>query len=715
MKKLLSVILSACLIFAYTPVLAATFAPDCTYTYTDYYLSTYDKDGSSEIKVDGVSYVKTAHGNNADITVDESENDTIFKVIIGDNAGVRRVPDGISGYGPRYDATVNCIAYSADIKWIGALPTEKSNVIVAKVWKNGSDSTDEQYWNSPFKIDSEGKISVGGIFKEDITTVTDFCVTTGTWYNFNTVWWFDKPNNAVWCDVIVKNLSTGAETTVISQEYFSYFDAFANNFCVYRYNLGSAEGTYLYVDNLRLSKVTKDVPTTTLSSANTNAGITEGRTVPASGKIAMAYTAEHSDGILANGGKIKVYNNGVYQGEGTEATGTVNVSIVSGLNAIHAEVVNASGTAVGIGEDFVLYGETVAPSTTMPGYSEDFENSNSTTHGGYTSNTYDSGSSYSYASGDEAHGNVAYMKQNASTEKTANMKWSSTRMFTYAADSQFTSGRFIEMSADIKWNNNSFSTTAATVLTSFRVVNSGKVTPSKTLTSATIASNMSEANCGFYRTANGNLACYSASNDTGIQADLSNWHSYKIIIDGELWDDTHTKAYYYYDDVLVWTVENAATSFLFVDMFYVYAPKNTSTTDVAETFIDNVTFKTYDLSDGNTANLSNLTVVNGGKPVTDATAINCTEAITAKGYIGSDTASEDGESGNVILAVYKDNALCAVGINGVTIKNGYNSFTVSADNLPEDIATGGYEFKLFVWKDASLTPYFNSTNLLTSN
>lgn len=714
MKKLLSVILSACLIFAYTPVLAATFDPDCTYTYTDYYLSDYDSAGSSEIKVNDVSYVKTAHGKNETITVDESDNTTIFKVITGDNAGVRRNIEK-QGYGPRFDVSENCIAYSADVKWVGGLPTTNSSVISTKVWEYGSTDTKDQYWNNPLLVGSDGKIKVGGVNVDGTTVVTDYSVTTDVWYNFNTVWWFDKPNNAVWCDVIVKNLSTGAETTVISQEKFSYFDAFTDHFTVYRYNLGSTDGTYLYVDNLKLSKVTKDVPTATLSSANTNVGITKGRTVPASGKIAMAYTAEHSDGILENGGKIKVYNNGVYQGEGTEATGTVNVSIVSGLNAIHAEVVSASGTAVGIGEDFVLYGETVAPSTTMPGYSEDFEKSDSATHGGYVKNTYDSGSSYSYALGDEAHGKVAYMKQNASTTMTSNMRWNSSRMYTYVADSQFTSGRFIEMSADIKWNNNSFSTTAATLLTGFKVVNTSKATPSKTLTSATIAGSMSEASCGFYRTASGNLACYSASNDTGIEVDLSNWHNYKIIIDGELWNGTNTKAYYYYDDVLVWTNEKAATSFLFVDSFYVLAPKNTSTTDVAETFIDNVTFKTYDLSDGNTANLSNLTVVNGGKPVTDATAINSTEAITAKGYIGSDTASEDGESGNVILAVYKDNALCAVGINGVTIKKGYNSFTVSADNLPDDIAAGGYEFKLFVWKDASLTPYFNSTNLLTSN
>lgn len=241
------------------------------------------------------------------------------------------------------------------------------------------------------------------------------------------------------------------------------------------------------------------------------------------------------------------------------------------------------------GEGSYMFGGTeLVASSSIPGYSENFESSAIANPGGFDSGCEADEKKIGYDSGD-SHGKVVYMKQNASTAKTKNMQWNASRPFYYESTGTYTSGRYIELSADIKISGNVPSELG------FLQLKLLKSNYTDTVNSANIG-NFTWSSTGFWLNSSGNLACYSKTNDTGVKADLGNWHNYKVIIDGNLWNGANTKAYYYYDDVLVWTQEKAATSFQFVDRIGVIVPKNTSTTESTEVFIDNVVSKTYNVA-----------------------------------------------------------------------------------------------------------------------
>lgn len=292
--------------------------------------------------------------------------------------------------------------------------------------------------------------------------------------------------------------------------------------------------------------------------------------IPAGNKVKFTYSALDADGVLGeNGGCVKMFNNGVQVGTSLTATeGSVDIVISDGTNTISAAIYSVSEEVIAQSTEYTVKGISLQTNATVPGYCLDYDE------------VYNNGefkgtgtiTSYSYDDPDQTRGEgkVAYRQYAAS--QTSHLIYQPGNINIYPQ------GRFVEISADIKSN-------APTNQRNFNIINLSSYYPDP---SAGMV-NEKWGTGGILVLSTGKIACYDANGVTDIDADLNNWHNYKIIFDTNA--EGTPRAYYFVDDVFVYYKASAHTNIRAIRQAQFGATYDG--VNAIDLYLDNVTLRTY--------------------------------------------------------------------------------------------------------------------------
>ncbi|MBE7049946.1 MAG: hypothetical protein E7394_04150 [Ruminococcaceae bacterium] len=646
MKKFLSVILSVSILAS----LCSFGAMASSYELVEdkvYYNGDFDTDTKIETWVGNpVTDSSSAHGKVGPLV---SDADKVYS-LYADTTKYGPTADG--------DGKGTMFRYSFDAKWVGNFPTKDNSALFEFNYYKPDNNTD---WYIPLSINSDGSLS----------TASDIKLSLGKWYNFSyDVTFMQNDTNTIVTDITVTDEETGTKYIAAQDLKRNNVVTFMNKHVIYRKNMGTDANTCLYVDNLKWARIKEAVPE--ISIAASVSGVTE---IPAGNKVKFSYETLYASDILgANGGYVKVFNNGVQVGGNLlDDKGTFDVAISEGINVISAEIYNADGKTIVQSAEYTMTGLALDTNASVPGYCVDFDDVKNNGEFKGTGTT----TSYSYDDPDETRGEgkVAYRQYDAS--QTSNLKYQPANI---ATNSQ---GRFVEISADVKSN-------APTNQRNFNIIN---------LTSFySSTGNEGWSTGGIYALGTGKIACYNANGVTDVDVDLNNWHNYKILFDTNA---TGTpRAYYFVDDVLIYHQASASTNIRAIRQAQFEVTYDG--TNAIDLYLDNVTMKTYDIA-ASDATVVNLTAYQGTQRITSKSQIDSAKVLSIKGSLIK--VNETDESVDVYVAFVKEKVLEKIKVANVEFDASTQSFEIPVEGLPTDISTGDYEIKLFVW-DENLTPYY---------
>ena len=661
MKKFLSVILSLSILASFCSFGAMADGYEIVDDYV-YYNVDFDEGGTASFWTGGkVTDTSLPHRSYGRLN---SDSDNVKKV----NVAPSSIGPTASGEGQG-----TLFRYSFDAKWVGNLPSQNANLFEFNY--NKPDGNSDNY--IPIQIANDGTVYYldGGTYK-----ASDVKIALDKWYTFAfTVKFEQNQYNTIRTTITVTDEQTGDKYTVVENIGRNNVVTFIDKLVIYRKAMGNAENAYLYVDNLKWARIKEAVPE--ISIAASVSGVTE---IPAGNKVKFSYETLYASGILgANGGCVKVFNNGVQQGsEITALSGTFDVAVSAGSNSIVAEIYDSDGEFICASEEYTIDGISLSISETTPGFSVNFDDAANKGSFSGTGKT----TSYAYDDPDtqRGEGKVAYRKY-ASTE-TSNLKYVTQSI----KQNGVMQGRFFEISADIKSN-------APTKLRNISLVYLDDFYKENPVQQGTSGSWIN----GIDISSTGELICYNSNGgSTGVYADLANWHNYKILVDNTPDGISNASyAYYFVDDVLI--CHRTISSNIKTIGKASFATTYDETNDI-DFYLDNVTVRTYDVETVKET-LSNLTVYQGAQRITSKSQIDYTKALNIKGNL---TKVDDAdESVDVYVAFVKENTLEKIIVANVGFDASTQSFEIPVEGLPTDISTGDYEIKLFVW-DENLTPYY---------
>ena len=413
--------------------------------------------------------------------------------------------------------------------------------------------------------------------------------------------------------------------------------------------------------------------------------INSGESVPAGTKLEFNLgLSDNAKAIISGGGKILILQNGkeIYTKDNK-----VTYTIENGINTLRAIVYDKGGTVKEKSEEFLVYGIGFEPNESLPGYVSDFDKK--------SVGWFDSSANYSskyYADPDTSRnsGNVAYGKW--SKDNSASPKYSSGRLFTVTNPLSVSQGRFFEVSADIKTN-------APVNKKTFHLLNFtfNKKNPITDISQEGFG-------VGIMVTDKGKICCYNVNaGTTEINADLNNWHNYKIIFDTN--PGGTPKGYYYIDNVLIYVIKSASTNIRAVQSLDISAVSDG--VNDTELFIDNMTLKTFDSS--SVAYIpESVRIYSSDTEIFKKSEIDLSSPLIIKG--STEEFLTDGKV-YAILAIKKNGELIDIYGNEVQSGDGVSNFELTAESLPNDIREGNYTFTLYIWGD-NINPHTRKYEIL---
>ena len=548
MKKLISILIIFSIISVAVPF--SSFADDSLYEEDVYYHVDFDEGGSASFWTGG----KVA---------DDTLPHRSYGRLIDDSDSVRKAVSGVTKFGPDETGSAKAekFLYSFDAKWVGNLPQSKSQLFEINYYKpNGSDD-----WYHPMYINADGTVT-----DASGNTVDSLTLSLDKWYNFSFEMTFSQNENyTLYTDITVTDEETGEEYIIARDLGRNNVVSLMNKLAIFRKGMGSASGAYLYVDNIKFSRLYIPAPEFTFEWLGETTEV-----LPAGEKVRFKYTAKHCQGIFNDGGGVQLFRNGEPIGDIlTEEEGVIDVTINEGQNDITAKLVDSYFESVMSGAQYCVKGISLTPNADTPGFKSDFDTD---TRGAFN----DSATKKEYGADspddDWNNGKIAHGQWPAS--HTGNVSYSSGRPFTVSGTVNIKQGRYFEVSADIKSNCPTDSKTLNLLSFTFN-----KTNPIVDLSAEGWGTGMCVISTG-------EITCYGTSYNTGIYADLENWHNYKIIYDTN--PGGTPIGYYFIDDILIHVRTNASSNIRALQgLDIVLACDGENVTDM---YLDNVTLKTYD-------------------------------------------------------------------------------------------------------------------------
>ncbi len=401
----------------------------------------------------------------------------------------------------------------------------------------------------------------------------------------------------------------------------------------------------------------------------------------------LKFNVEFSDVVQKNvsdGGKIKVFQNGE---EKELENNNVIFEINDGVNSFRAIVYDKDGIVKGKSEEFLVYGIGFVPNNSLPGYVSDFDKKSV---GWFDSSANYSSRNYSDPDTNRNQGRVAYGKWNKGS--SGSPKYSSGKAFSVTNPLSVSQGRFFEASADIKTNS-------ATNKKTFHLFNFtfNKQNPITDVS-------MEGFGLGIMVNDKGKICCYSEKlGTTDIDADLNNWHNYKIIFDTN--PGGTPKGYYYIDNILIYVNRAASSNIRAIQSIDISAvPDGINDTEL---YIDNLTLRTFDES--SFASLpSCVRIYNADNEIFSKSEIDTSKPLIVRGF--ADIQSGENKAYAFVTVKHKGDLVC---VYGDEVKNDeeMSNFEITMTNLPKDIKNGDYELMLYVWEN-NTKPYTKKYELL---